>query len=175
MGKIRGGALALAVATLALACGGPDEPAGGGPTTTLPDGEGMLVVGGPALEGTIDSRDANLGSFDPSFAAMRGDQYTLNVTMGPVSVGVKALPNGSRANIIDYVIERAPNGDATQANGHDRVRGPGNECLGTFNTGQWTLRVLTYGGIPSEEQQSTGSTLYRVKAEQGTVCNFDSY
>lgn len=139
-----------------------------------PDGSGPLTVGAAAIEGSIDGRDDDVGSFSPDYPKLRGDQYTIVIASGPVAIGVKALMEEGRSNIIDFEIESAPDGNASLASGHNAMGVGGNECQ-TFNTGMWTLRVLTYGGLPSQAQLDTNTTLYKVKAESGSVCNFDTY
>ncbi len=155
---------------LGLGCG-----LNAGKELAFPDGGGPLTIDGAAIEGTIDGRDEDVGSFSPDFPELRGDQYTLVVGNSPVAVGVLALANGNRANIIDFGIEAAPDGNKSLASGHNAALAGMNECRVFPTAGNWTLRVLTYTSLPTQAEIDAGTTHYKVKAQAGTTCNFDSY
>lgn len=166
----------ILLAFLVAACGGGN---GGTPTgaieTGVPDGGGSvtLTLGGASIEGSIDERDMDVMSFSPDFPELRGDQYRIELTStGPFVVGVQALMTDGKPNIIDYVIEAAPDGNAALASGHNAADVGQSECR-MFNTGMWTIRVVTFGGLPTAEELVSGTTRYRIKAEMAASCTFD--
>jgi hypothetical protein len=168
--------LLVVVAGVGIGCGGgmgTGEP-GGVIEPGAPDGGGntSLVLGGAAIEGSIDDRDMDVTSFSPDFPEYRGDQYRITLAgAGPFKVGVKAVNLEERSNIIDYIIEAAPDGDASRATGHNAAPLGMNECR-TFNEGNWTIRVVTFGSLPTMEDLATGTSRYEIKAEMAEICTY---
>lgn len=142
-----------------------------------PDGGGELTVGGTGAEGTIDSRDDDVGSFGTTQTTAKGDEYTVSLTAGMAyTIGVNAeTNNGASTNGIDWVIQVQSPMPTTA--GHYYYRdgyGTGtSECVlltgDEINaTGVWKIRVLSYRGIP--DASATTISNYKVKVASGTTC-----
>lgn len=144
---------------------GDDQPPG--LEAGLPDGGGTLVLGGETIGGSIDSRDMDVVSFDGDVTAF-GDQYTITAN-APFDVRVTPEADGTRPNIGDYRIEAVTATSPGQVTLIDTSNIAGREC-GSFNQGTWTIKVVTWGSLPSMEQLSTGTTRYRVAATARTDC-----